>query len=247
MRAPRDILRNRRLRTVVCWLVSRYIGLVHATGRWRTLGTEPRDRLAEAGQPFIACVWHGRMLMMPYAWHRRDQVHMLISDHIDGRLIAQTIGHFGIKTIAGSSSKGGPQAIRAMVKTLRNGRWVGITPDGPRGPRMRAAAGIVAVARIAGVPVVPVTFGANWCWTMGSWDRFCIPLPLARGVIIWGPPIEVATDADPAAQEHARRQVEDGLNAITKEADRLCGRRAIEPAPESDTGRQGKEGLRAVG
>ena len=216
---------------VACWLVSLYIRLVHATGRWRILGDQAVERLADEGRPFVVCLWHGRMLMMPYAWSRADQVHMLISSHIDGQLIAQTIRHFGAKTIAGSSSKGGGGAIRAMLRTLKDRQWVGITPDGPRGPRMRAAAGIVQLARLAGVPIFPVTFGADRCWTLRSWDRFCIPLPLARGVFIWGPPIELPRHADPAAQERARRRVEDGLNEITAQADRLCGRPAVEPAP----------------
>ncbi len=216
---------------VACWLVSLYIRLVHATGRWRILGDQAVERLTDEGRPFVVCLWHGRMLMMPYAWSRADQVHMLISSHIDGQLIAQTIRHFGAKTIAGSSSKGGGGAIRAMLRTLKDRQWVGITPDGPRGPRMRAAAGIVQLARLAGVPIFPVTFGADRCWTLRSWDRFTIPLPLARGVFIWGPPIEVPRQADSATQERARRQVEDGLNAITAQADRLCGRPAVEPAP----------------
>lgn len=231
MRAPRHLLRNRRLRAIACWLVSLYIRLVHATGRWRVLGNETADRMGDEGRPFILCFWHGRILMMPFAWRRRDQVHMLISGHIDGRLIARTVRQFGIKTVAGSSSKGGGAAIRAMLKILANGGWVGITPDGPRGPRMRAAAGIVKVARMAGVPILPLTFGADRCRTLRSWDRFVVPLPLARGVFIWGAPIEVPRDADPAAQERARRQVEDALNAITAQADRLCGRPAVEPAP----------------
>ncbi|MFQ5955574.1 MAG: lysophospholipid acyltransferase family protein [Kiloniellales bacterium] len=235
---------------MACWLVSLYIRLVYATGRWRYLGTETRDRMAEAGAPFILCFWHGRILMMPYAWRRRDQVHMLISAHIDGQLIARTVGHFGIKTIAGSSSKGGGEAIRAMLKVLRNRQWVGITPDGPRGPRMRASAGIVTVARMAGVPIIPITFGAARSRTLGSWDRFSIPLPLCRGVFIWGPPIEVAHDADEAAQERARRRVEEELNRITWEADRLCGRPAVEPAPAPCPAAPrpaGKERLRAAG
>jgi hypothetical protein len=229
--SPRQILRNRRLRAVACWLVSLYIRLVHATGRWRILGDQAVERLADEGRPFVVCLWHGRMLMMPYSWSRADQVHMLISSHIDGQLIAQTIRHFGAKTIAGSSSKGGGGAIRAMLRTLKDRQWVGITPDGPRGPRMRAAAGIVQLARLAGVPIFPVTFGADRCWTLRSWDRFCIPLPLARGVFIWGSPIELPRHADPVAQERARRRVEDGLNEITAQADRLCGRPAVEPAP----------------
>jgi lysophospholipid acyltransferase (LPLAT)-like uncharacterized protein len=243
VRIVRAMLRDRRLRAFACWLVALYIRLVYATGRWRHIGIETPDRLGDAGRPFVLCFWHGRILMMPYAWGRRDQVHMLISGHIDGQLIARTVSHFGIRTIAGSSSKGGREAIRSMLKALKDRRWVGITPDGPRGPRMRAAAGIVNVARLAGVPIIPGTFGANRRWILKTWDRFCIPLPFCRGVFIWGEPIEVPRDADEAALEQARQAVEDGLNAITAEADRLCGCPAVEPARRPT----GKPGLRTAG
>ena len=93
--------------------------------------------------------------MMPYCWNPQKTIYMLISQHRDGQLIARTVGHFGIKTAAGSSSRGGARALRTMVKALSKGEYVGITPDGPRGPRRRARDGIVRVARLFGVPVIP--------------------------------------------------------------------------------------------
>ncbi|MBD3666551.1 MAG: lysophospholipid acyltransferase family protein, partial [Kangiella sp.] len=148
----------------------------------------------------------------------------------DGQIIARTVGHFGIKTVAGSSSKGGAQALRAMVKALKAGDCVGITPDGPRGPRMRATDGIVNLARLAGVPIIPATFGATRGRVLGSWDRFLVAWPFGRGVIVWGDPITVARDADADALAAARAEVEESLNAITAEADRLTGRVPVEPA-----------------
>jgi hypothetical protein len=65
---------------------------------------------------------------------------------------------------------------------------------------------------------------------LGSWDRFVLAWPLTRGVIAWGEPITVARNADKAAQEAMRRNLERRLNEITAEADRLCGHEEIEPA-----------------
>ncbi|HBC07773.1 MAG TPA: hypothetical protein DC046_09365 [Rhodospirillaceae bacterium] len=224
------ILKSDGLRRALCWLGSLYIRLVHATGRWQVIGGDAARAHWAAGRPFILCFWHGRILMMPHCWPRDKAIHMLISQHRDGQIIARTVGHFGIKTVAGSSSKGGAQALRAMVKALKAGDCVGITPDGPRGPRMRATDGAVALARLSGAPIIPATFGAARGKVLQSWDRFLVAWPFGRGVIVWGDPIEVPRDADAAQLDAARLRVEGALNAITAEADRLTGRAPVEPA-----------------
>jgi lysophospholipid acyltransferase (LPLAT)-like uncharacterized protein len=157
---------------------------------------------------------------------------MLVSDHQDGRLIARTIAHFGIDSLAGSSSRGGAMALRGMAQALARGASVVVTPDGPRGPRMRAAAGIAMVAKLSGMPVVPATYSTSRGRTLSSWDRFLLALPFGRGVFICGDPIHVARDADAAALESARQAIETQLNRVTLEADRLCGRKPVEPAAE---------------
>ncbi len=225
------VLQSDAVRRLFCWLAAHYIRLVHASGRWTAVGGDVPKRFWDDGKPFILAFWHGRLLMMPYCWDRRRTIHMLISQHRDGQLIARTVAHFGIRTAAGSSTRGGAQALRAMVKALAGGDCVGITPDGPRGPRMRASDGIVSVARLAGVPVIPAAYGTTRGRFLGSWDRFLVAWPFGRVVVVWGEPVTVDRDASADAAETARRRIEDGLNAVTAEADRLTGRTPVEPAP----------------
>ena len=169
--------------------------------------------------------------MMPYCWDRRRPISVLISQHPDGQILARTVGHFGIDTVAGSTTRGGASALRALLKTLKAGAYVGITPDGPRGPRMRAGDGVITVARLSGAPIIPVAYGISRRRVLGTWDRFVVAWPFGRGVLVWGDPIHVARDADADARETARRQVEDRLNAVTAAADRLGGCTPVEPAP----------------
>ena len=231
MRPLKKILKAEATRRFLCWIGSLYIRFVHATCRWsETGGAEARQRQKD-GKPFIACFWHGRMLMMTYSWQHEVPFHMLISQHRDGQIIARTIGHLGIETIAGSTSRGGSQALRSILKTLKQGEYIGITPDGPRGPRMRASTGIVNIARMAGVPIFPITYGTTRRRVLGTWDRFIIPLPFARGVYVWGDRVDVPRDAGEAEIEDARLKVESILNQICDEADRLSGQPTIEPAP----------------
>ncbi len=221
------ILKSDGVRDVLCWLGAQYIRLVFATGRWTVVRGEGPRAFWRDGKAFILCFWHGRLLMMPYCWKRTAPIHMLISQHRDGQIIAKTVGHFGIRTVAGSSTRGGAAALRSMLKALKAGEWVGITPDGPRGPRMRASEGIVQVARMSGVPVIPCTFSIGRGRVLSTWDRFLVAWPFASGAFVWGEPIEVARDAE---VEPARLRIEEALNAITAEADRLVGRAPVEPA-----------------
>lgn len=227
------VLASPPVQAIVAWAAAQYIRLVFATSRWTVIGAERAAGLKSAGRPLIGCFWHGRMLMMPKIWTFPTPMHMLISRHQDGQLIARTIGHLGFPTIAGSSSRGGAGALRAMVQTLAAGGCVAVTPDGPRGPRMHAAPGVVMAAKLAGAPIIPVSYSTTNALTLSSWDRFMIALPFGRGVFIWGEPIEVPPDADHAAIEVARARAETSLNQITREADRICGRRPVEPDPAS--------------
>ncbi len=238
MTLAKRILRSGAFQGAASALAALYIRLVHATGRWRVVGAAAPEALWRDGTPFILAFWHGRILMMPYSWPRATPINMLISQHRDGQLIARTVRRFGIASITGSTSHGGPAALRAILRVLKAGQSVGITPDGPRGPRMRAAGGAVDIARLSGVPILPGAFAASRRRVLGSWDRFVLAWPFSRGVYVWGAPIVVPKDADAAAREAARRQLEDGLNAVTAEADRLVGCAAIEPAPAElpDTG-----------
>ena len=155
-RLSRRIVRSDALRRLLCAGIALYIRFVYATSRWTIEGSAAARGFHGEKRPFILAFWHGRLLMMPMAWPRAVPIHMLISGHRDGRIIADAVGHFGIASIAGSSSRGGLPALRAMIKTLRDGACVGITPDGPRGPAEQATQGIVAAARLAQVPIVPL-------------------------------------------------------------------------------------------
>lgn len=230
-RGVKAILRRDWIKAALCAVLAGYIRLVHVTSRWQVQGGEIPARLWDAGQPFILAFWHGRLLLMPYSWRKGMPIGMLISQHPDGRFISHTIRHFAIDTIVGSSSRGGAAALRALLKSLESGVSVGVTPDGPRGPRMRASHGIVQAARLAGVPILPCTFAVNRRHVLSSWDRFILALPFARGVFIWDEPITVARDASGEAIETARLLLETRLNAITATADRLCGAAPVEPAP----------------
>ena len=157
---------------------------------------------------------------MGLAWRYGDTVTVLASAHRDGRIIARVLEGFGFFVVHGSTNKGGSNALRRLTKTLKNG-GIGITPDGPRGPRMRAAAGVIMLARLAKVPIIPMTFAISRRRVHTSWDRFVVPLPFARGVYMWGDPISAPTSADRTLMEDKRLELERAITDLTAKADVL--------------------------
>lgn len=227
----RRVLRKAWVRHAVCWAIHCYIHIVYWTNRWTVENGEWPQRLLAEGRPFIGTFWHGRMAMIPLGWRRRAPMHMLISAHRDGQIIADAVAYFGIDAIAGSTRRGGSAALRRMIKKLKDGDCIAITPDGPRGPAMTASIGIVNVARLAQAPIVPITFATSRRWIAATWDKFYVPLPFGRGIFLWGEPTEIAADLDEAELENARRLIEARMVEMVQEADRRMGH----PTPQMAT------------
>lgn len=205
------------------WLVSitgaTVIRLLGATWRIRVEEEEFFERARTLSPRVIFAVWHGRML--PYAFtHRNRRVHVLASEHRDGEMLGQTIRRLGFGHVRGSSTRGGARAILALTETVRAGLDVGLTVDGPRGPRGVVKPGVVEVARQTGAAIVPITSASDRHRVFKSWDAFELPLPFARVVVRYGEPILVDPGLDREGVEARRLDVERELTRITAEADR---------------------------
>jgi lysophospholipid acyltransferase (LPLAT)-like uncharacterized protein len=233
----KPIIKSDAFQKVLSTVAVGYIRLVHATSRWTVLNDEIPRRYWDERQPFILAFWHSRLMMMPYCWDNRVKMNMLISQHRDGSLIADTVEGFGIKSVRGSTGKaghgrarGGAAAFRSLVKLAAAGEAVGITPDGPRGPRMRSGEGIAMFARLCELPVVPVGYGTSRRIVLNTWDKFIVSLPFSRCAFVWGEPIHVASK-DAASIEEARLKIENESNRVTLLAEMLVGAQPIGPEP----------------
>lgn len=218
------------VQSLVAGLAAGLIALVRVTTRWESVNPSAAHDAWAGKSPVVVAFWHNRLAMMPYCWPSRRPFHMLISAHPDGRLIAKAVAHFGIGAVAGSSRRGGAEALRALVRLAREGHSIGITPDGPRGPRMRIREGALALARLSGAPIVPAAVSVRRRIVLNTWDRLIVALPFSRGAMVWGNPIHVPRDADDAATARLQDELERELNRVTAEADRLAGHVPMEPA-----------------
>jgi lysophospholipid acyltransferase (LPLAT)-like uncharacterized protein len=152
--------------------------------------------------PVIFAFWHNRILLMPYIYRKVSpgrRLKVMISRSRDGEFISAVAARFGIGAVRGSSSRGAVSALREAVRVLQEGASdIGITPDGPRGPRHVVQEGVVRMARQSGAAVVPVTYALSWKWEANSWDRFQVPLPFSRCDLHFGPMLSPATMEDDA-------------------------------------------------
>ncbi len=134
--------------------------------------------------PVIISFWHEYILFSSLIFKTTMQkdykCSVIISEHFDGNMIANTVKFFGIDSIRGSSTRGGIKAIKESFKLLDRGECIAITPDGPKGPRHSVADGIVAISQKKDVNIVAYSYKASSFWRLKSWDEFLIPKPFSR-------------------------------------------------------------------
>ena len=193
-----------------------YLRFVALTSRIRVHFHPGALYLADGRRPCVFAFWHRYQLMMGYAYRNRG-AHVLVSRSGDGELIARALHLMGYGTVRGSSTRGGATALMGLLDVLAAGGQLGVTPDGPRGPYRSVQPGLAALARKSGAPVIP----GGWAGTRvkilrRSWDRFMVPLPFGRYVVVFGEPMTVSSDENEA--EDAIRAALDGAAA---EAERL--------------------------
>lgn len=206
-------------------LVYLFLHALRATWRIEHVNRQAVGRLWQQGENVIACFWHGRLLAMPFAYRGSGaRAKVLISRHADGEFIARIIHYFGLGTVRGSYRKASVSSIREMLRELKEGTTLAITPDGPKGPRWEVKPGIIELARMAGKPIVPVTCSASKKKVFASWDRFMLPYPFSKVLFVWGDPLFIPKNTDGSAIEARRLELERTLVSLTEGADRkLCG------------------------
>jgi lysophospholipid acyltransferase (LPLAT)-like uncharacterized protein len=191
------------------------------TLRWRTSGLHHLDAIRGAGHQPVMAFWHGRILPATFYFRRRGIV-VITSENFDGEWIARIIERFGYGTARGSSTRGGVKALLQLARDLEQGRPVGFTIDGPRGPARVAQPGAVWLSQRTGHPILPFHLEASSAWTMRSWDRTQIPKPRATIGIAIGEPFHVPPDVDDEGLEAHRVELESRLASLERRSFELC-------------------------
>lgn len=214
-----------RAGSLLVWALVRLLG---ATCRMRIVaGGEHVERLVSHGGGSVVAFWHDRLVFASYFLSRRVigrgyPLTVLISSSRDGELAARAAMRLGARVVRGSSSRGGSQGVRGMLRGAGTDRGLAVVPDGPKGPQRRAKPGVVVLARLTRSPIVPLTWVADRSWRLRSWDRMEVPKPFARVAVAVGEPLEVPREAwrDGGDDETDRRlaALEESLAALDRAA-----------------------------
>jgi lysophospholipid acyltransferase (LPLAT)-like uncharacterized protein len=194
----------------------------------------------EDGQPhppnhrkhrYLYAVWHEAIVGVA-VWHEAVPIgaseystrfQWLVSQHLDGELVARIVGHFRAGTVRGSTTRGGAQALLELMRQSEG--HVGVIPDGPRGPRRQVQVGLIFLAALTGLPIVPCGMGFGRAWRLRSWDRFALPCPGSAVDCVVGTPIHVPRSLNRGALERYRQLVESEMLRLTELAEQRATRK----------------------
>lgn len=211
---PPSLTRKQRialpaLSTAIAWSVK---GLA-ACNRLEVQGREHEDAAKAQQKGWLIGFWHEVLGIA--AWYYRSTGYYTLTSHsFDGELAARVAEHFGLVALRGSSSRGGIQALVELRKVLATGKTVGLTLDGPRGPRRVAKPGIAILSAQTRLPILPNAFAATRGRRLNSWDKTLIPKPFGRIICAYGPLIPPPKDISSASIEATRTEVENSLKRL---------------------------------
>jgi len=216
------------------WLIRLWMG----TLRYRLFFADGiRHPVDTRNSRYIYAFWH-ESILFPAAF--RARIHVLISRHADGELIAQVCRFLGVQVVRGSTTRGGSPALLELVRQCRR-THLAVTPDGPRGPRRRVQLGLISLASLTGLPVVVFGVGYSKAWRARSWDRFAVPKPWSTATCVVAPAIHVPARLNRERLETYRQLVEEQLTSATAAAE-LWARGGPRPTADKtwNAARQGK-------
>lgn len=196
----------------------RYVWTIHPTA----------ESVVKSG-PVIFAIWHNRLALSLMLYQRacrrwRTAEHWtltpprmaaMVSASRDGGFLSRVLEHFGVQPVRGSTSRRGPQAMLELTTWAERGYDLAVTPDGPRGPREVVQEGVLALAQLTGLPIVPVSYRLAWKYVVNSWDRFQVPLPFSRCDVFLDEALCVPREATEQERESARLELERRMRAIS--------------------------------
>lgn len=204
------------------WLLAKTFELLFRTCTVEIRGGDIYEGALKKHKRCLVAIWHESMVLA--CCHNRGRGYVGLSSlSFDGEFAARVMNHWHIHAARGSSSRGGSEALAALVEAANTVPITGFTLDGPRGPRRIAKAGISILAARTQLPIIPNAFVPDRAWRLHSWDRLPIQKPFSRIICAYGTPISPPPDESPKAIETTRVAVEQSLNLLHEQLEAELG------------------------
>ena len=219
MKIKKKIVKNFFVQHFLAFISFIYIKLVGFTSIIIEKNIETPELYWKNNKPFILAFWHSQLMMISYCWKSNKKINILASGHSDGRFGAIVGKYFRLNNIP-TSSQEISISIKTIFKILNNSNYIGITPDGPRGPNQKVSEGIIKISRTSQVPIIPVGFASSKYRKLKSWDSFLITKPFSKCAFVWGDSISIPKNCTDNEVENLKNKLETQINNCIDMANR---------------------------
>jgi hypothetical protein len=187
-----------------------------STSKTTVLNEEIWSTIDEQGAHCLAALWHENIAPTVYLLRNRGFTG-LVSQSFDGELAARMLKKFDVRSVRGSSSRGGLKAMGELLNEVNETQLVGLTIDGPKGPRRKAKPGLAMLSAQSNLPILPIASVISPSRRLNSWDRMPLPLPFSKFVLKFGALLEPTESLRKASVLEKTLELETKMNALQEE------------------------------
>ena len=221
MHIKKKLLKKKFVQNILGFFTFLYIRAVNLTSSIQFENESIPKQFWNNDKPFILAFWHSQLMMIGFAWKKKQNVNILASSHSDGRFGAIVGKYFNLNNIQ-TSEKNKSVSLRSIFKLLNDNNYIGITPDGPRGPKEIVSEGIIKIAKTSKVPIIPIGFWSSKNFKLKSWDSFLITLPFSKCSFVWNKPLEIPYNIQENQIQHYQKLLQEKINQSVKKAQNNC-------------------------
>ena len=221
MHIKKKLLKNFFVQSILGFFTFLYIRAVNLTSSIQFENESIPKQFWNNDKPFILAFWHSQLMMIGFSWKKNKNVNILASGHSDGRFGAIVGKYFNLNNIQ-TSERNKSVSLRSIFKLLNDNNYVGITPDGPRGPKEIVSEGIIKIAKTSKIPIIPIGFWSSKNYKLKSWDSFLITLPFSKCSFVWNKPLEIPYNIKENQIQHYQKLLQEKINQSVKKAQNNC-------------------------
>ena len=221
MHIKKKLLKNYFLQYILGFFTFLYIRAVNLTSSIQFENESIPKQFWNNDKPFILAFWHSQLMMIGFSWKKNKNVNILASGHSDGRFGAIVGKYLNLNNIR-TSKKNKSISLKSIFKLLNDNNYIGITPDGPRGPKEIVSEGIIKIAKKSKVPIIPIGFWSSKNFKLKSWDSFLITLPFSKCSFVWDKPLEIPYNIQENQIHHYQKLLQEKINQSVKKAQNNC-------------------------
>ena len=211
MKIKKKIIKNIFIQHFLAFLTFLYIKLVSSTSVIIEKNTHTPEYYWHNNKPFILAFWHSQLMMISFCWKPKTKINILASGHSDGRFGSIVGNYFKLNNIQTSSAEKSI-SLKPIFKLLKNSNYIGITPDGPRGPNQKVSEGIIKISKTTQVPIIPIGFASSKFKQLNSWDSFLITQPFSKCAFVWGESMSIPKNCTDNEIEQFKKKLEVKIN-----------------------------------